>query len=693
MEKDFTRKITLKYIIALGIIAFLSVSSFLTVRKVIKSQETSAAVITVTSRQRFLSQCIAIYSLCLVNIRGEKELAAFRSDLLDAVTLLEKSHAGLIHGDRSMNLSGNQSPQVYAFYFEQPVCLDKQIRNFIAEANALAQDAEDRLTPDNPHLQYILNDFASNLVDSLNLVVEQLQMESEEDNRQLQRLEAVILGVTLCALVLIAVFIFYPMAREIQQSGQKLMRSEARTRMIVDNATEGIFTFTSDGAVELFNPASEKIFQYRADEVVGKQVRMLFADIFQDEIERYIKGSEQKEPEGVTYEIMGKRKGGTSFPAELNFSKYYNEGKLMVLTTLRDVTEKNRSNLRAAVQHTITHILATSNTVEDAAKKILQSVCEKLRWDCGFFWIVNMNARTMHCSGRWGTFSGETPLYEIFTEQPNPAPEIALSDTSCLQKKPVWIMDIARDAQLSAKENAGENLWHGAFGFPVVSDEEVIGVFEFFSNSAQTSGSDLAEMLYSLGDHIGQFLKRKQSEEQLKHLASHDPLTGLLNRRRFNEELESLLAHSRRYGTHGALMFLDLDNFKRANDTFGHQAGDMLLVNIAGTLKKRLRNTDIIARLGGDEFAVILFQVDNDQAIFFAEQLLESVSQSARLINGQASGVTVSIGVALFPTHNTMAESLISCADQAMYRAKEKGRNCVCVFDPQSPGGSAGVLM
>jgi diguanylate cyclase (GGDEF)-like protein/PAS domain S-box-containing protein len=176
--------------------------------------------------------------------------------------------------------------------------------------------------------------------------------------------------------------------------------------------------------------------------------------------------------------------------------------------------------------------------------------------------------------------------------------------------------------------------------------------------------------------------ERKNFEVQLAHLASCDPLTNLLNRRRFHEELENCLAQARRYGNKGAVMFLDVDNFKYINDTLGHQAGDKLLVDLATLLRKRMRKTDTLARLGGDEFAIILPHVDVDQAQSIAINILESVRNNIIVNKRQSLSITVSIGIALFPEHGDDAETLLSYADLSLYRAKEEGRNRIRVFSP-----------
>jgi diguanylate cyclase (GGDEF)-like protein/PAS domain S-box-containing protein len=177
--------------------------------------------------------------------------------------------------------------------------------------------------------------------------------------------------------------------------------------------------------------------------------------------------------------------------------------------------------------------------------------------------------------------------------------------------------------------------------------------------------------------------ERKRFEEQITYMMNRDPLTNLLNRRRFNEELDGWFAQARRFGIKVALLFLDLDNFKYINDSFGHQIGDKLLVTIANVLRARVRKTDVLARLGGDEFSIILIHADVNLAESVANQIRESVQHYASVEGNCPTGVTVSIGIAVFPEHGDTAEALLTCADIAMYKAKEEGRNCVRIYTPE----------
>lgn len=181
--------------------------------------------------------------------------------------------------------------------------------------------------------------------------------------------------------------------------------------------------------------------------------------------------------------------------------------------------------------------------------------------------------------------------------------------------------------------------------------------------------------------------ERRRFEQRLRHLADHDPLTGLINRRRFRSELEQRVSLATRYGGHGAVLIVDVDFFKGVNDTLGHHAGDNVLRQVSGTLSERVRESDVVARLSGDEFAVLMPQTDESGAMQLGEDLRTEIN--LRTAQEEEDGVTVSIGVALFGFgHQTEAEGALVAADLAMYQAKEDGRNRVAVFEDAA--GQAG---
>ncbi|HEY5814846.1 MAG TPA: diguanylate cyclase [Solirubrobacterales bacterium] len=171
---------------------------------------------------------------------------------------------------------------------------------------------------------------------------------------------------------------------------------------------------------------------------------------------------------------------------------------------------------------------------------------------------------------------------------------------------------------------------------------------------------------------------RSERMQELTRQAGHDPLTGLKNRRRFEEDMRTELARSRREKTVGAVLMLDLDNFKQVNDTLGHPMGDRVIAEIAGVLSARMRATDVVARLGGDEFAIVLPHCELDEA----EDIAEDVTKAIRRHTSPDEAVppiTASIGIATFGPQSGDAEAVIAAADKALYEAKRGGRDTVRV--------------
>jgi diguanylate cyclase (GGDEF)-like protein len=170
-------------------------------------------------------------------------------------------------------------------------------------------------------------------------------------------------------------------------------------------------------------------------------------------------------------------------------------------------------------------------------------------------------------------------------------------------------------------------------------------------------------------------IERKRSELELNYLARYDSLTGIPNRQYLQDQLERASRRARRSGKKIGLLFLDLDRFKRVNDTFGHHLGDQLLCAVVQRLLDKVRAGDLFARLGGDEFAVLLENVDGpDELETVARHLLDAFKAPFE-IDGRKLPVTVSIGVTVFPNDNSDARALLNNADMAMYQAKDKGRN------------------
>ena len=222
----------------------------------------------------------------------------------------------------------------------------------------------------------------------------------------------------------------------------------------------------------------------------------------------------------------------------------------------------------------------------------------------------------------------------------------------------------------------------------VLETHEVSDSYEII----MADGRVITQLSYPVRDNEGRFIGRlwiyeditreRQTAEQLIYLAERDALTGLFNRRRLQDELTRLLAIAERHNTRGALIFFDLDEFKYVNDTFGHRAGDTMLIRIAGEIGALVRRNEILSRLGGDEFALLLPDATEQDAEALAERVVRAISQIPFRFEGQNFRLTTSLGIAFYPEHAVNAEELISHADAAMYQAKEAGKNAWRKYRP-----------
>ena len=208
---------------------------------------------------------------------------------------------------------------------------------------------------------------------------------------------------------------------------------------------------------------------------------------------------------------------------------------------------------------------------------------------------------------------------------------------------------------------AGFSVAHPIFGLPVTRQDEIGQLARSFDQMQQQIRQ--------------QFTELQTKRQELEHLARHDPLTGLPNRRLFMERLDNALARAKRSQTELAVMFIDMDHFKAINDQWGHDAGDAALQWVAQQLLENTRKTDTVARLGGDEFVVLLDnQVQTDQLAMIAQKLIDSMREPW-FFDGHLCSIELSMGISLYPQNGDTADALLSSADNAMYRVKSASRN------------------
>src|SRR5215208_6416235 len=438
-----------------------------------------------------------------------------------------------------------------------------------------------------------------------------------------------------------------------RQLSDELRKSEARYRTVLDAAFDAIVTIKPDGIVRWFNRGAERIFGHRAEEVIEQPVTLLMPERYRDlcvaGLHRYLRTGEARVVGGTT-ELVGLRKDGSEFPIEMSLGETHENGERLFTGVIRDVTKRKRAEDaldRLSRQH----------------EMVLKSAGE------GIFGLdlhghaTFVNPAAEHMTG-WDTkeLLGR-PLHDVLHHsKPNGAP---------YPREQCPIRAALVDGATHSRDD--EVFWRkGGTSFPVeyvstpiLQDSEVVGSVVTFK--------DITE--------------RKALEEQLRHQAFHDPLTGLPNRALFMDRLEHALARANRRGSKVAVLFMDLDNFKITNDSLGHEIGDQLLIAVAERIKACLRLEDTAARLGGDEFTILVEEVHGvSDAARVAERIAESL-QCPFALDQQEYFFTTSIGIALSSPLQKPPADLLRHADLAMYQAKHKGKARYEVFEPSMGTG------
>jgi diguanylate cyclase (GGDEF)-like protein len=216
---------------------------------------------------------------------------------------------------------------------------------------------------------------------------------------------------------------------------------------------------------------------------------------------------------------------------------------------------------------------------------------------------------------------------------------------------------------------------------PLATHASRLGVVYFYRKDRDFFLPDEIEILNTFAHLAAGAIESTRLQEQTQNLAVTDALTGLPNRRTLDQSLAEELRRAQRYGKSLAVLLLDIDHFKKTNDTYGHQAGDAVLKALAQVFSRQVRDVDLVVRYGGEEFVFILPETDMVGSKLVAERIRRAVeTELIRLPEGQEIGVTASLGIACYPLCGDTAETLLAHADQALYTAKQEGRNRVCLY-------------
>lgn len=543
MKEDLnvTRALVWRYIIALSLVASLSTAAWFSLHLVISEQKSTAAVVNVSGRQRMLSQRTALFSNLLVTSQ-KADRATVREKLRSTIDLMALSHHGLTHGDKALGIPPTLSPTVRAMYFDGPDALDPQVRTYIGKLEELLLQNDDKLTPDNPLLQYINSTAPNSLVTALDGMVHQYQLEGEASINSLQKAETAFWLLTLLLLLLEAALIFHPFVRHI--------------RSVIDR-----------------------------------------------------------------------------------------------LQTVAKELESHQNNLEQTVKQR-TSELAYS---EEQLRLVLEGA------ELGF-WDWNIVTGDVERNEQWARMLGYS--YQEIKHTPQQWTDFIHPD----DRETAWqsISDVIKGR--SARHKIEYRMLHKDGSIRWILDHANVMQRDVDGKPTRMSGthSDITE--------------RKHLELELKRQAHIDFLTNASNRGHFMMQAELELSRAIRYGSSLSLLMLDIDFFKRVNDTHGHNAGDAVLKKMVEVCQENLREADVIGRMGGEEFSILLPETGKEEAAEAAERLRNALANTTVLLeNGLPLHFTVSVGVVTRSSKDNDMDTLLGLADKALYEAKNTGRNKVCV--------------
>ena len=430
----------------------------------------------------------------------------------------------------------------------------------------------------------------------------------------------------------------------------------------IDLLLDAVCAVDADGRFVYVSAAGERIFGYTPQELIGRRMIELVAPADRartlEAAERIMAGNQQ-----LYFENRYVRKDGQL--VHIMWTARWSEKDRLRIAVARDVTARRHAESMQVA------LYAISEATHAAAG--LPDLCERIhRIIDGLLPARNFAVALQDEEG------GLTFPYRLEEDDAGPAPfgpAAAVLYAELLRTgQPLLLAPqtaAAFPAAVQALGNDGALCW---LAVPLSTRHGMIGAVLLRSMLAHACYTDRdKELLRFISTQIGSAVERTRLIEKLSHASQHDPLTGLPNRRLFQDRLENALARVRRSQGSMALLYLDLDKFKDINDMFGHAAGDALLQETARRLKNCVRDSDTVARLGGDEFVVLLESAGlaaNGAAI--AAKIRDAVGQPVQIGNERLQ-VLPSIGLALYPEHGSSGEALLKQADEAMYRQKRGG--------------------
>jgi len=384
-------------------------------------------------------------------------------------------------------------------------------------------------------LQVIQTNQGKYLMDDIRKVIHDIETEDRrllQQQSQAARTSAnktvLTLAIAICLSFIILAIVYYLISREVKErklTEETLNQERNFISAVLDTASALVIVLDTQGQIVRFNQACEQTTGYSFDEVRGRHFWNLF--LLPEEIEPVKAVFEQlrigeapKEYENYWVAKDGSRRliswANTILQDENGSIEYIVSTGVDISDVYDELRLRKRAEQHLKAQYSTTRVLAESTTINQAMPQILQGICESLGWDLSEIWMVDQQANLLRLLNSWYKISSKMQEFEIFSQQITFAPGIGLPGRVWASGEPVWMTDVVKDNDFVRSQIAGQVELHGAFGFPIRSGKNILGVITCFSHEIQQPDPDLAKVMNSIGEQVGQFIERKQAEDELQ---------------------------------------------------------------------------------------------------------------------------------------------------------------------------------
>ncbi|NEX17149.1 MAG: GGDEF domain-containing protein [Halochromatium sp.] len=655
LNKKTAQFLRFRYLAGLIAIALLVTASYVTMQRVVSEQRNFAQVVNLAGHQSGLVNRVAYFATQMATAYDDEEFDRARAQVGRTINRIEENHALLREGSLEAGIPRITSPTLNMIYDDPMVGLDHAIKRFLDRARIVYEtNAKEFSTNSNAYI--FLNVYGPHALEPLlDAAVDEYQRIGRDSIVRIERLE---LGIWIAALVmlLIEVFvIFRPLEKRVKESIASLEETvtqleETRSRLLSAQTLAKVGDWQ-------WNPRTERLTcSEQAYQILG--VDPLAFEPTLESLARLVRAEDR---------------GLWRLQLQHSIEETHSSERALEYRILRPDSEERVIHQQVFARHDSDgHLLSLAGTMQDMTERLeLSTRLQKLSQHIPGF-IYQFELRPDGTSRLPFASQGIIGLYGIWPEQ--------VREDASLIFASIHPADVDRFSNAIFASASDLHVWTDQYRVQHPSRGEIW----LECHATPERLTDGGTLWYG---YVWEITDRKRSEDQIRQLALYDPLTGLANRRLLRDRMEHALLFAQRTDILGAVLMLDLDNFKALNDTEGHDVGDALLVEVGRRMTKQVRASDTIARLGGDEFVIVLEGLAGSraeaqqQALRIANTIQQAINQPYALMDEAHSYQTsVSIGVCFFDDTSTSVDHLLRQADIGMFEAKEAGRNRICLF-------------